>query len=341
MKRSRSAFTLIELLVVIAIIAVLIALLLPAVQAAREAARRTQCVNNLKQIGLAMHNYHDTNQCFPTAGGVIHWSNLPDGECNGGYSPLVIMLPFLEQSPLYNSINFAARANDCFGLTYGDRKAGPLNSTARNSTVNNFLCPSDGTGANISLTNYRPCMGSWSVNSGTNEDGVFPTRNQNRSPRSTASITDGTSTTAAFSERLHGRNDSADKKDKRRVSYDSVTVPAPQDADAFRGACQSAAPSLLNTGTATSYAGGGIWFYARPREMYNHVVPPNGNTCLSGSSGGRRGANIAWAATSNHRGGVNVLMCDGTVKFFKDSIDSRTWQAIGSMNGGEPISATE
>src|SRR5262245_19027944 len=137
-KRTRSGYTLIELLVVIAILAVLIALLLPAVQMAREAARRSQCRNNLTQIGIALHNYRDTYQVFP--GWVSRWFSAPvggtNGWCHGGYSYEASILPFLEQSPIYNSINFNYRPNDPGNCPTGGGVPGdgnvhrPIQSTA-------------------------------------------------------------------------------------------------------------------------------------------------------------------------------------------------------------------
>jgi len=334
MKQSRSAFTLIELLVVIAIIAVLIALLLPAVQAAREAARRTQCTNNLKQIGLAMHNYHDTFQVFPASGNVIHWSWDGAGNCNGGYNPLVLSLPFLEQAPLYNAINFNMRANDCFG---SGSSYPPVNSTVRNSVVSNFLCPSDGGFQGGALTNYRPNTGV-AVTSPDPKHG-FISRDSNTN-RSVATIVDGTSQTAFVSERLHGQGSTGDNFDKRRRIYPEVTA-TPPTPQGFSQACKAA--STLLPVASDPYLTFGIWFYTQGRGNYNHAVSPNGNSCRNADPidkgyryQGMKAAGLA--ATSNHKGGVNVLMGDGTVKFFKDSIDGNTWYAIGSINGGEVVS---
>jgi prepilin-type N-terminal cleavage/methylation domain-containing protein len=151
--RKRRGFTLIELLVVIAIIAVLIALLLPAVQAAREAARRAQCTNNLKQIGLAMHNYHQTNDKFPQ--GMSESTSVLGsytGYANWGeWSAQSMLLPYMEQTPIYNSINF------CYDNIYGS--GGSTNLTASTRVINGFLCPSDtqaafGGAPTMSMTQY-------------------------------------------------------------------------------------------------------------------------------------------------------------------------------------------
>src|SRR5689334_17785574 len=134
----RRGFTLIELLVVIAIIAVLIALLLPAVQAAREAARRAQCVNNLKQIGLALHNYHEVNNTFPMGCSSGMWSGVGVYSVKQNLSPHAAMLPFLGETPIYNAFNFNWGAEDSTSvLCY------KINSTAQNATLKEFICPSD------------------------------------------------------------------------------------------------------------------------------------------------------------------------------------------------------
>ena len=154
--RSRSGFTLIELLVVIAIIAVLlIALLLPAVQAAREAARRMQCVNNLKQIGLALHNYHSTINTFPM-GSSLGFSPSYERVGNGGWSDWsvhALLLPYLEQTPLYNAANFR------FDAGLDDGTSGPINATVYLTRIAGFLCPSDGPAGATNINNYRGSIG--------------------------------------------------------------------------------------------------------------------------------------------------------------------------------------
>ena len=188
MNPRRSGFTLIELLVVIAIIAVLIALLLPAVQAAREAARRIQCVNNLKQIGVALHNYQESRGVLPGADMVFNVTEL---------SALTNILPYLEQSNIYNSVNCA--------FSYQD----PTNTTAMYTVVNGFVCPSDLPDAVPSLgaqTNYMANMGAgivWQSAIGPNvgmpqPNGVF----YGDSATTFAAITDGLSNTTFYSERV-------------------------------------------------------------------------------------------------------------------------------------------
>ena len=201
--RSRRGFTLIELLVVIAIIAVLIALLLPAVQAAREAARRAQCTNNMKQIGLGMHNYHSSQNTFPWNAGfkalIFPDTGTPQEFAN--WSALALELPYMEQSPIYNSLNFN------YGLYAFQNGTDQLQQTGIYRSINSFMCPSDqGVGRN----NYR-------ASNGTNFDwhsrpsgsgALIRSGTAGINDRGLAGITDGSSNTIAFFERNRGDGDS-------------------------------------------------------------------------------------------------------------------------------------
>ena len=218
----RRAFTLIELLVVIAIIAVLIALLLPAVQAAREAARRSQCINNLKQIGLGIHNYHQTTDVFPMGQGTGTTNSGATSCCWSQWSALAMMLPYMEQKPMYDSINFS--------LVAGYDYAGQANYTAYTANLNSFLCPSDGnagTGGRIAFGGYDYNVGNARNNSyhgsvGTTSDpyslyngsaGIFAyTR-----AYGVRDALDGTSNTIAFSEALVGDNGA--RSPRKRFHY--------------------------------------------------------------------------------------------------------------------------
>ena len=194
-------FTLIELLVVIAIIAVLIALLLPAVQAAREAARRSQCLNNMKQMGLAMHNYHQAVGTFPM-GNTIAYSYLGAGADDWGdrFSAHALLLPYLEQMPLYNACNFS------WDVWYGSARLPSINATVWNTRVNAFLCPSDNGTAGFSTSSSYKNSYYGSFGTGTNPwstqtNGIF-------APEQTsvdiAAVTDGTSNTIMHVEGLVG-----------------------------------------------------------------------------------------------------------------------------------------
>ena len=331
----KRAFTLIELLVVIAIIAVLIALLLPAVQAAREAARRAQCVNNLKQIGLAIHNY------------LTSIESLPPGEINDSWnapSALVMLLPYLEQGPLFNACNFSS-ANNGFSESIT-----PENATVQLTKLNIFFCPSD----SIRLTtpngpgNYVGNIGSdvASYQIQTNASGPFFTAATTLVTK-LSSLTDGTSNTAAFSELVTGIGGWNAK------IYDGLTPTSSEimtlanwrpggNPQADYSAC------LANPlGPTSTLAGGSnhgaYWHWGRSGQtLYNHVMPPNMWSCsynADGNGGNTDSEQSATTASSRHPGVVNVLLMDGSTRGIKNSISPPVWWAIGTMAGGEVISA--
>jgi prepilin-type N-terminal cleavage/methylation domain-containing protein/prepilin-type processing-associated H-X9-DG protein len=325
MRHARSAFTLIELLVVIAIIAVLIALLLPAVQSAREAARRSQCVNNLKQIGLALHNYETSLGCFPMSMGFdAPGFGYPEPV---SYSGLSMLLPYMEQTVVFNAINYSVVRGD------------PANNTATATSVNSFLCPSDpqqNLPAGEAGENYRPNSGSglqyvsgasdpWGFNTSLPPfNGPFYPVSKTR----IAEITDGTSNTAAFSEMGLGDMSNAIGSAKTDQFW---TQTWPSTTDQAISDCQSfPVTDLTKQGLSTS---GVPWLVGSTSAMYNHVNTPNMRTCIFPP--GR----IVNTANSYHPGGVNVLLCDGSVRFVKDSTSLPTWRALGSRNGAEVISA--
>jgi len=323
----RCGFTLIELLVVIAIIAVLIALLLPAVQAAREAARRAQCINNLKQIGLAVHMYEGIQGCFPPASqGPIYQ-----------FGPLARLFPHLEQTALFAAFNF-----DLGLRAGGNAPLRPENATAAGTWVATYLCPSDGNNQRILDPQYRPTNYMGNAGTGVPDDGNF------LNPAADglifvsavvrfADVTDGLSNTAAFSESLIG---------------DGINVPAGSPLQDVRvrylhlGMEQppTTRPSLSNCGlNATSpfpWRGDRNYAWAIGRmdtSLYNHFFTPNDRRpdCYHTHVRGWK------AARSNHPGGVNVLMADGSARFVKDTINPVTWRALATRNGGEVISASD
>ena len=325
MRRRRAAFTLIELLVVIAIIAVLIALLLPAVQSAREAARRSQCVNNLNQLGLALHNYHDVNGAFPIGRSVFPSTLIP---APYAYSPYAMMLPFFEQAPLYASINFSLTKVDQAG-----------NTTAMATVITTILCPSDSQQmpAGNAGSNYRFSEGStiayeWGPTDplGYNTDIPAPDGPffDNIAVK-IAQITDGTSNTAAMAEKLLGDFNTTLVTPNRDIFVQTTWPPTPEDTYLQ---CQTVdTTSTPSNGSSTE---GAPWISGTVScTPYKHVSPPNTLTCYFYP------ARLTLTATSLHPGGVNVCMCDGSVRFFKNSIDRRVWRAIGSRNGGEVISS--
>jgi prepilin-type N-terminal cleavage/methylation domain-containing protein/prepilin-type processing-associated H-X9-DG protein len=326
MRRQRTGFTLIELLVVIAIIAVLIALLLPAVQAARAAARRAQCVNNLKQIGLAMHNYHDALGCFPMSMGMDSPGfGYPEPV---SYSGLSMLLPFMEQTVVFNSLNYSIIRLD------------PGNNTAMATAVSTFVCPSDPQNGNLppgqAGETYHPNSGNniqyvsgasdpWGFNTSLPPfNGVFYPVSNTR----IADITDGTSNTAGFSEMGLGDMSNAIATEKTDQFW---TQTWPSTTDLAISQCQAfPASNLSYQGLSTD---GVPWIEGSTSAMYNHVNVPNKRSCIFPP--GR----IMNTANSYHPGGVNVALCDGSVRFVKETISLLTWRALGSRNGGEVISS--
>ncbi len=321
--RPRPAFTLIELLVVIAIIAVLIALLLPAVQAAREAARRAQCVNNLKQIGLALHNYHDTRGAFPT--GYFTWNT---------WGPMVMILPHLEQQNLFNSLNFYSGYASNSAASRGTGSGVYANTTVAFTQISTILCPSDMDRLTTQTghINYVFCMGSDAYGNNTYSpfNGVFcPPKAGNTTM---AGITDGTSNTAAVSERVKGIGNYPDAAFDTMKPTTSFVGNKPAASMAASGitpqqayqVCFAVSPTLANvtTGSAVDPLNG-FWTDAEPsQEMYNHVMPPNTWNCSTDATN-YHGA--AMSASSRHPGSVNLLMMDGSVRSIKNSISMPTW----------------
>jgi len=296
MIRSRDGFTLIEVLVVICIIAVLVGLLLPAVQAAREAARRAQCANNLHQISLALHSYEATENCLPPAGPV---------------SFLVSILPFAEQTPLYNSLN----------LSQGQYSAS--NKTVARTHISMFLCPSDsGFGRKLSYTNYAGNSGSGDQKYG--ENGVFRIK-----PVSSRNVTDGTSNTSAVSEWVLGSIDTKDPKGD--IYHIPGSWTKPDELDEFAFACKKFDP----TNTYSTLEKGSDWFFgAQGLTLYNHVMNVNEKSCENGNVF-RFGA---FTAGSRHNLGANTVFLDGRVQYLRETIDLQTWRSVGSRDGNEIVS---
>ncbi len=331
MKRLRRGFTLIELLVVIAIIAILVALLLPAVQQAREAARRSQCKNNLKQLAIALHNYHDTHGKFPQLTFGTEANNDWGSEWRGN-SVHTMLLPFVDQAPLYNQYDlnrFWTHTDPNFP-----------NRTLGQTKVPVFQCPSDpgiitnGDGGNNYGASTGPNLG-WEA-SLTRTAGMFHRR------RSLAmrDITDGTSNTIAFGEIVKGDGDNGifrlergDYIRNQSLSGINPIKPTQDQMTTYGNTCL--------TGTADHRSSGG-WTWVSPMmddTGMNTVVPPNWKfpNCHECSGCGEGDARGVWASRSFHTGGSQHAMGDGAVRFISENIDFNLYQSIGSSNQGDVV----
>ncbi|MHC5538749.1 DUF1559 domain-containing protein [Singulisphaera rosea] len=327
-RRRDSGFTLIELLVVLAIIAILVGLLIPAVQAAREASRRATCVNNLKQIGLAIHAYHGTNNMLPFGVGLDDDKVVAtQGSLNARrYSCQSQLLPYLELESLFNALNFMVAPFHPMtsSVSPHDGSVG-VNGTAAVTVVSVFLCPSDEDrlGQPWGRDNYRSCNGAtWSGRSGNGMFGQISSTHY-------ANITDGLSNTAAFSERNKGTNDA---KILDRLA-DLYANPGVWTQDTFSKWCIT----LSDAQAATLYHdvdGGQNWLEGNMNwTRYNHVLPPGSPSCKNGLTWN----GVAMTATSWHPGGVNLLLGDGSTRFVKSSVDASVWSATATIAGGEIV----
>ena len=353
-KIRKRGFTLIELLVVIAIIAILIALLLPAVQQAREAARRTQCKNNLKQIGLAMHNYESTYGVIP--------SNYHHGATgtSGNYSVQSKMLPFTEQANLHNLINFDNILTD--GCCPGNLL--PPNDVIAATSLSIFKCPSDAGPEIFDVTAgarspfpgriEKYAANNYHINTGTGVGTLYDTRRQTDgivwidARVKFAHITDGLSNTMAFSESLRGdpmQSPAAPTSlRERRTRMMNLTCafnqpglnPAIPGMGSFAPTNQETLEShAQGTGLLRGWTGqrGAGWINGREYWTgYFHFHTPNSSVPDLQSCGWG-----LFAARSEHTGGVNAALCDGSVRFISDSIDLGVWRGLGTRSGGEVI----
>jgi prepilin-type N-terminal cleavage/methylation domain-containing protein/prepilin-type processing-associated H-X9-DG protein len=357
MQRRSRGFTLIELLVVIAIIAVLIALLLPAVQQAREAARRTQCKNNLKQLGLALHNYHDVFGVFVyrkggTNGAGIDTTNRYDGNYNRR-SGLVSLLPYIDQAPLYNYIEAGDTTTTPNVPQGGSAPWSPW--PHYNQKISGFSCPTDpGIQTTRGVCSYAFSMGDYVAaanRDSTAVNGMFAAN----TTYGTRDVLDGTSNTLAFSERVQASFGINGKStpDVREGTLTSVAAIATSP-----GACLAATAPIIAGGR---YTNGSLvkgkfsstWCDGQPENVaFTAVLPPNAPSCTSDNNVNSDSAIALLSASSYHTGGVQALMVDGSVRFIGNNIDCGNlgvattlggkspygvWGALGTRAGGETV----
>jgi prepilin-type N-terminal cleavage/methylation domain-containing protein len=304
-RRARPGVTFIELLVVIMIVGLLLALLLPAVQMARESARRTQCSNNLHQLGIALNAYASATNVFPAG----HGSN--------GFSPHVAVLPYMEYVSLYNAINFDI-GGDVPPLT---------DLTVLRASPSVFLCPSDTALRvffdGIGFTNYAGNRGVGVQKYGYN--GIFGLEEC----ISISAVTDGLSNTAAMSEWLTGTCNLVTRDPKRSVFQTPSRLIAPAEFELFATACHDISVS----GAKLNKPCRGLnWMFGEFNyTLYNHTLAVNDHSCTNGAAY-QQGA---WTVTSLHAGGANVGCADGHVQFVRETIQLPVWRGLGSRNGGD------
>jgi prepilin-type N-terminal cleavage/methylation domain-containing protein/prepilin-type processing-associated H-X9-DG protein len=329
-KRTSKGFTLVELLVVIAIIGVLVSLLLPAVQAAREAGRRTSCINNLRQFGIALNNFESQRKFYPPTEELFldTTETPPEWETNG-LSIHARLLPYFEQTNLHDLVDFKHDWNDS------------ENETARTTHIEMFVCPSD-PGENMpaeegGLNSYHANHGTTHIwdfppyEAGGNQDGMpLPNgpmfRNAKFGPQH---VRDGVSHTAAFCERIIGDGSNSVATEESDTLRPGGAKPA--TAQEAIDICEAIPFDQLITKQGVSTVGA-PWIRAyHSTTIYYHINTPNRRSCMYPP--GR----IMTTASSRHPAGVNLVMCDGSVHFVEDTISQEVWQGLGTRSGRELV----
>jgi len=381
-------FTLVELLVVIAIIGMLIALLLPAVQAARAAAQRMTCSNSIKQLALALHNHHDVHDAFPMGisgtvgagtGGAIGTANAGNREF---LSPHGFLLPFIEQTALHSTWVEAVRYFNPWNTTADLALPGTTNTIPNPfiEFVYPFFCASDkrgpDMGAGVKGTNYSFCMGDWAGGNHLNKGGGLLSDPSGRGAfttkveRSMGSIADGTSNTIAVLERLIGPNNGNNREVSKMVIHSRASaVTTPTQPGTTPGDAATVFPAVdpddcVATLLDSAFYRNGLSYNAVQNNRWPHgsggysligtIMPPNTASCRSTNND--TDAYFLISPTSNHTGGVNGALMDGSVRFFSNTINAKStgvtfpytlvptgpspfgvWGALGSISGGESV----
>jgi prepilin-type processing-associated H-X9-DG protein len=354
MKRAPRAFSLIETLVVVAITLIVGVILIAMVRRARDVNRRGMCVSNLKQIGIALNGYHAARNCYPLG---VTASLNPLGQAGAsapgaptdwsGWSPHAQLLPYLDQTAIYNAINFD------FDPFVNQQEA--FNATAHHWKVDVFLCPDDPFSNKPNLNSYYGNLGTNFQSQAHRTTGIFAYQ----TPCSARDVTDGESNTVAFAEGLSGNSReiryqgngvvNAGVKDREPGASDRLTAEK-YTAELVRNlqACHDAFQGASTPGSSISGNRGQFWTWGTEgMSLFNTLVPPGStkyvfNQCRYDCPGCHLNdadhSDIV-NASSAHPGGANVLFCDGTVHMIKGSIALPTWWALGTKNLGEPVSA--
>jgi prepilin-type N-terminal cleavage/methylation domain-containing protein/prepilin-type processing-associated H-X9-DG protein len=345
MWKRRSAFTLIELLVVIAIIAILIGLLLPAVQKVREAAARMKCSNNLKQIGLAAHNYESSNGTLPP---FKHYKVINGVTRSSDATIQAFLLPYVEQGNKYNLFDLNYNVNSDLPIDPSIPVKTGANAAARLQDVPIYLCPSDPsqeTYFSAGRQNYFGSLGAQaSPFGGSAGDGIFalprPGAGQIQKGIPIVGVSDGTSNTVMFAEVMRSTtlfNAASGIRDNMTVIINSSDLGFNLVDGTTITMCQDGS----NWSKSIKYVGYQYYRALPSNTVFTHTLPINWNRKVSGgavqrySCGSNDFGAMHIAASSYHTGGVNVGMADGSVRFLSDSIDFAVWRAAGSRAGGE------
>jgi len=342
MRHRSRGFTLVELLVVIAIIGILIALLLPAVQAAREAARRSQCTNNLKQMGLAFHNYHDVYKTFPRF--VYRSTRSGTGVCSHweGFSAHTMILPYIEQGTVYDVVSSLWQST-----TDGHEgwRTGTF-ATIRRTRIDGFICPSDSPSSGTTDTgncSYPVCAGcnvAWTRPDNAENNGVFSREND----RKIADIRDGTSNTIMASEHRLGDHNNGNYQPGdvvRGISMSPIRDAYPQGGVLYDAAAIDAYGVRCEAGITNQHSHGGREWMApmMAQTVFNTLAPPNWKwpSCQDCSGCGWMDSSGVFPARSYHPGGANHTMADGSVRFISETIDGQPYCFLGNRKDGQVV----